>query len=84
MVGQLTYLPDAIPNLSLDSPEVAETEKSMKDAFYDMFRTMSILDETVISSKQRIEMLVRPLAIYQEVSIPSAPDVVEGIDKTTG
>ncbi len=83
MVGQLTYMPSSELQIPVDGVETAGAEKSMKDVSHDMFRIMSTLDEMMTSSKQGVEMLVRPLAIYQEVSIPSASSVVEELDKTT-
>lgn len=82
MVGQLTYVPSSELQMPDSKVEAAGTEKSMKDVFHDMFRIMSTLDEMMISSKQGVEMLVRPLAIYQEVSIPSASSVAEGSGET--
>ena len=80
----MTYMPSSEIQIPDGRVEAAGAEKSMKDVSHDMFRIMSTLDEMMTSSKQGVEMLVRPLAIYQEVSILSALDVVEGGDKTAG
>lgn len=75
MVGQITYMPapesDSLTAAAESPPEGTDSEQSMKDISHNMFRIMSTMDEMMTASKQRIEMLVRPLAIYQEIAVPS-------------
>lgn len=75
MVGQITYLPGTeIPNPiesnEDDSTEIkADEQPFMRDAFRNMFVTSLGLEKMFLESKERIEVIICPLAIYREISI---------------
>jgi hypothetical protein len=75
MVGQPTYLPGG--NIS-ELPETLSTQPgdeskietpSMRDPFRNMFRAARFLENMFLESKQRVEVIVCPLAIYREREI---------------
>ena len=79
MVGQPTYLPGTkIPELTESlgrqgSEESKMEAPSMRDPFRNMFRAARFLENMFLESKQRIEVIVCPLAIYREREIAGSP-----------
>ena len=79
MVGQPTYLPRGkIPELGESligqgSEEVKMEAPSMRDPFRNMFRAARFLENMFLESKQRIEVIVCPLAIYREREVAHSP-----------
>ena len=77
MVGQVTYLPGGkLPQiehaLNIVSKESGKKEESpsMRDPFRNIFRASMDFERMFLESKQRIEVIVCPLAIYRQMAIP--------------
>jgi len=77
MVCQITFLPLEgfklkEPELNLNTPNTLEKNQSvLRDPFRAIFQGMRGFDSMFLESQQRIEILVCPLAIYREVSLPT-------------
>jgi hypothetical protein len=70
MVGQITFLP--LKGFKLEESEVrVNTPDSLRDPFRAIFQGMRGFDSMFLESQQRTEILVCPLAIYREVSLPT-------------
>lgn len=63
---QSQVLPDVV-NAPID-------HASMRDPFRGMFKSAAFFDKMFFESKTRVEVLLRPLAIYQEVTLPAGKD----------
>lgn len=78
MTGQITHIPETVHDALPDAQELFQHEEvlspdvTVRDAFQSIFNKMRNVDKIFFGSKKRTEFLVRPLAIYQEVSIPSS------------
>lgn len=48
---------------------VGDKEPSMRDPFRNMFRATRAFEEMFLESKERVEILVAPLAVYHEVVV---------------
>lgn len=81
MVGQVTHLPKVEiagmetpmeQELSTEASEEqeAEEEPSMRDPIRSIFGAVRVFENMFLESKERIEVLVCPLAIYREMEIP--------------
>jgi hypothetical protein len=83
VVGEVTYLPDLnVTDPSAIQPSfdsvaenssvntTGEEELALRDAFKGMFEAMTNMERMFFQSKGRVEVILRPLAIYQERSIP--------------
>lgn len=72
IVGQVTYLPGVALPQQEHAEEVAndDANPSMRDPFRNMFRASRTIERMYLESKGRIDIVVCPLAIYQEVTIP--------------
>lgn len=80
MVGQITYLPDRNLPEEIPTPEkskndeengnTTETDSTFRDAFRNMFLTAMGVEQSFLETKNRVEILVRPLAIYREQQLP--------------
>lgn len=78
MVGEITHSPNttqAHENL-VSAPLVSSSEETsgddtpaLKDAMRTIFQSIDELEGKFFESKKRVELRVRPLAIYQEVSM---------------
>lgn len=77
MVCQITFLPLKgfkleEPEVNLNTPNTSENNPSaLRDPFRAIFQGMRGFDSMFLESQQRIEILVCPLAIYREVSLPT-------------
>lgn len=77
MVGQITFLPLKgfkleEPEVNLNTPNTLENHSpSLRDPFRGIFQAMRSFDSMFLESHQRVEILVCPLAIYREVSLPT-------------
>jgi hypothetical protein len=77
MVCQITFLPLKgfkleEPEVSVNTPNTVEKDPSpLRDPFRAIFQGMRIFDSLFLESQQRTEILVCPLAIYREVSLPT-------------
>jgi hypothetical protein len=77
MVGQITFLPLKgfkleEPEVNLNTPSTSEKNSpSLRDPFRNIFQGMRSFDSMFLESQQRVEILVCPLAIYREVSLPT-------------
>ena len=77
MVGQLTYLPiegaeDTEEGNSLSQgSNMTEEAVSMRDPFRGVFGASRILERFFVESKDRLEVIVAPLAIYREIILPN-------------
>jgi len=77
MVGQITFLP--LKGFKLEEPELdlntqntfEKNSPSLRDPFRNIFQGMRTFDSMFLESQQRVEILVCPLAIYREVSLPT-------------
>ena len=77
MVGEITHFPDAKPsdegNVSTSEAALEETLEddvpAMKDVMRTVFRRLDDMGGVFFDSKKRVELRIRPLAIYQEVSM---------------
>ncbi len=77
MVGQITFLPFKgfkleEPEMNLNTPNTLEKNSpSLRDPFRSIFQGMRSFDSMFLESQQRVEILICPLAIYREVSLPT-------------
>ena len=78
MVGEITHLPDtnqAVTNVVAPTDDVAPNEDTtqnnaaMKDALRGVFKSFANMENTFFKSEQRVEVRLRPLAIYQKSEI---------------
>ena len=78
MVGEITHgLVQSDPLQNIDTQDSAEgNEQGMKEIVRSLIRHMSSIESSLHTSQNRIELRVRPLAIYQEmkVNISSPPN----------
>ena len=75
MVGQVTHLPgnDAAlpaPLEELVEPSEDEDAPSMRDPFRAMFGASGVFERMFLESRQRTEVVIAPLALYREYSLP--------------
>ncbi len=82
MVGQVTYLPGVqLPAVGTGQAVIDENDPnpSMRDPYRNIFRTARVLERMFLESKERVEVLVYPLAIYREMALATdAVDVAAG------
>lgn len=78
MVGEITHLPStnqAITDVVTPAADVApnkvvaQNDIAMKDALRGVFKSFAEMENTFFKSKERVEVRLRPLAIYQESEI---------------
>lgn len=75
MVGEVTHFPNAKqPNESVGfvqptSQGTSENDPGLKDAMRAIFTSLDEMEGKFFESTKRVELRVRPLAIYQEVSM---------------
>jgi len=80
MVGQVTYLPGDGLRLDAETASVGTAQAedpnnpSMRDPFRNMFRSARILERAFFESRERIEVIMCPLAIYKEAPLPKDQD----------
>jgi hypothetical protein len=75
MVGQVTYLPGVqLPATGAGRAITDEDDPdpSMRDPYRNMFRSARVFERMFLESKERIEVIVYPLAIYREMLLPAA------------
>lgn len=82
MVGEITYFPETTFNseevsLSPLEQEADNHSSGMKEALRVLIRQMFAMETKFYESTNRVEIRVRPLAIYQEVTIPLKPKSTE-------
>lgn len=71
MVGQITRFPD-LPRSDHKKIEAQEpNEPSLRDAYLNMTRQVYELEKTFTASKLKAEIIISPLAIYRESSLPN-------------
>ncbi len=78
MVGEVTYFPctssttesvvDTVTELVVDE-QSTQNDSAMKDALRKVFKSLATMEGTFFESKERVEVRLRPLAIYQENEI---------------
>jgi hypothetical protein len=79
MVGEITHFPKSVSSPENTSPltettpdaeNVKDNSPGMKDILRNVFRSLADMESNFFESKNRVEIRVRPLAIYQEIQIP--------------
>jgi hypothetical protein len=71
MVGQITRFHDPTSTDKKLETQESPTKQSLRDAYLGMTRQMYELEKTFTVSKLKAEIIVSPLAIYRESSLPN-------------
>jgi hypothetical protein len=73
MVGQVTYIPGVeLPEANQGSvSDEIDTNPSMRDPYRSMFRAARVLERMFFESKERVEVIIYPLAVYREMLLPA-------------
>jgi len=74
MVGQVTYIPGVeLPESNKGSVVTDELDPrpSMRDPYRRMFRTARVFDRMFFEGKERVEIVIYPLALYREMLLPA-------------
>lgn len=78
MVGEITHFPETSQSQEETVPpsEIVQDEQTskdgdaaMKDVTRNVFKSFAAMEGRFFESKKRVELRIRPLAIYQEVTI---------------
>ena len=82
MVGQVTHLPGLPEPVNTSSANNGATagdsgQPSMRDPFRGMFKSTSVFERMFLESDERVEVMVVPLAIYREYTLPGPTTVNE-------
>lgn len=71
MVGQVTFVPDQSTKQQPQKDSKHNHSPSLKDAYSELFKKHGTMVRQIQSSQKRLELLVRPIAIYQETRFTS-------------
>ena len=74
MVGQVTHLPGVqLPKLGAGQAIINEEDPnpSMRDPYRNVFRSARVFERMFFESKERVEVVICPLAIYREIPLPA-------------
>lgn len=82
MVGHVTYLPGVELPRQEEIINQDEENPSMRDPYRNLFRASRSFERMFIESKQRIEVIICPLAIYREIPIPTLTTSASGTSHT--
>ena len=58
-------------NEGLVVTDEADPNPSMRDPYRSMFRAARVFDRMFFEGKERVEVIIYPLAIYREMLLPS-------------